>query len=90
MVLLICSASFFAASSRPAPADRFTHRNLLLMAFDPSLNHYSKSQARRALWTPWWSGPGRPGRGERSLASSIPLAMEGTQNSFVPEEGEDG
>jgi ABC-type antimicrobial peptide transport system permease subunit len=65
---------------------RFGLRNLLMLAFDPSLNRYSPDDTRRLLDAMAESTSAIPGVESVSLSSSVPLAMEGTQNGFVPED----
>jgi predicted permease len=87
MVLLICSGLFLRSLYSAGHIDTgFAHRNLLLMAFDPSLNHYSPSDTRRIVDAMLEGTAAIPGVESVTLASSIPLNMEGTQNSFVPED----
>ena len=50
MVLLVCSGLFLRSLNSAGNIDTgFAHRNLLLMAFDPSLNRYSPAETRRLL-----------------------------------------
>src|SRR6185369_2299532 len=50
MVLLICSGLFVRSLYSAGNIDLgFTHRNLLMMAFDPSLNRYPPEETRRLV-----------------------------------------
>jgi len=87
MVLLICSGLFLRSFYSASNIDTgFAHRNLLMMAFDPSLNRYSPSETRRILDAMLEGTRAIPGVESVSLGSSVPLSMEGTRNSFVPED----
>ncbi len=91
MVLLICSGLFLRSLDSARNIDTgLGHRNVLLMAFDPSLNRYSRIQARRLLGDILEGVRAIPGVESASLGSSVPLDMEGTQNSFVPEDTNPG
>jgi predicted permease len=86
MVLLICSGLFLRSLSSAREIQiGFAHSNLLLMAFDPSLNRYSKNETRRIMDAIVESARAIPGAESVTLGNSIPLNMEGTQNNFVPE-----
>ena len=77
---------FCAASIRPVTSTPgFTHRNLLLMAFDPSLNRYAPAETRRLVDRILEAARAVPGVEAASLGDSVPLNIEGTQNSFTPE-----
>jgi predicted permease len=85
-VLLICSGLFLRSLDSARTIDPgFTHRDLLLMAFDPSLNGYSPSQTGRIVNEILEEARGIPGVESAALSSSIPLNLEGTQNAFVPD-----
>ena len=87
MVLLICSGLFLHSLYSAGNIDiGFTHRNLLMMAFDPSLNRYSPAEARRIVDAMVEGAGAIPGVESVTLGSSVPLSMEGTRNSFVPED----
>jgi predicted permease len=86
-VLLICSGLFLRSLYSATRIDTgFAHRNLLMMAFDPSLNRYSPSETRRILDAIAENTSAIPGVESATLGSSVPLAMEGTQNSFIPDD----
>lgn len=86
MVLLICSGLFLRSLYSARNIDTgFAHRNVLMMAFDPSLNRYAPSEARRIVDAILESTRAIPGVESVSLGNGVPLNMEGTQNSFVPE-----
>lgn len=87
MVLLICSGLFLRSFHAAQNIDTgLAYRNLLLMAFDPSMNRYSATDARRMLDAMLDGVRAIPGVESASIGSSIPLNVEGSQNSFVPEE----
>jgi predicted permease len=87
MVLLICSGLFLRSLHSARNMDTgFEHRNLLLMAFDPSLNRYSPDETRRILDAMLQGVRAIPGVESASIGDSVPLNIEGTQNSFVPED----
>ena len=85
MVLLVCSGLFLRSLYSARNIDTgIAHRNLLLMAFDPSLNRYSPSETRRTVDAILEGARALPGVESASLSSGVPLNMEGTQNAFVP------
>jgi predicted permease len=87
MVLLICSGLFLRSLQSAAHTETgFAHHNLLLLAFDPSLNRYSAAQTQRLVDAMVERTRAIPGVESVTFASSIPLAMEGTQNGFLPED----
>lgn len=87
MVLLISSGLFLRSfdSARNAVLG-FSHRNLLLLEFDPSLNRYTASDARRVTGEILNGVRATPGVESASLADSVPLNLEGTQNAFTRED----
>jgi predicted permease len=90
-VLLICSGLFLRSLYSATRIETgFAHRNLLLMAFDPSLNRYSPSETRRILDAVVENTRAIPGVESATLGSSVPLAIEGTQTPFVPDDGISG
>ena len=56
-----------------------------MMAFDPSLNRYSPAETRRLVDRILEAARAMPGVEAASLGDSVPLNIEGTQNSFTPE-----
>jgi predicted permease len=87
MVLLICSGLFLRSLySAQDIATGFSRRSLLMLAFDPNLNRYSPSGTRRVVDAIVASAAAIPGVESVSLTSGVPLSLEGTQNSFVPED----
>lgn len=91
MVLLICSNLFLRSLQSASTIEPgFAHRNLLMMAFDPSLNHYSSADTRRVVEAILDGAAAIPGAESATLTSSVPLSMEGTQNSFLVEQGGEG
>jgi predicted permease len=87
VVLLVCSG-LFVRSLRAARKIElgFAHRNIVLAAFDPSLNRYSPAQTRRILDRLLDDVRAIPGIESVSLGDSVPLNLEGTQNMFVPKD----
>jgi predicted permease len=86
MALLICSGLFLRSYHSARNMDTgLANRNVLLMAFDPSLNRNSPSDTRRIVNTMLEGVRALPGVESASVSSSVPLDLEGTQNSFVPE-----
>jgi putative ABC transport system permease protein len=86
MVLLICSGLFLRSFYSARGIDPgFTHRNLLMAAFDPSLNRYSPSETRSIVDSILERTRALPGVESATLTNSVPLSLEGTQNAFVPE-----
>ncbi|MDP9222612.1 MAG: ABC transporter permease [Actinomycetota bacterium] len=85
-VLLICSGLFLRSlvSARTIETG-FAHRNLLMLAFDPSLNRYSPGETRLIVDAILEGTRAITGVDSATLTSSVPLNLEGTQNSFVPE-----
>ncbi len=87
MVLLIASGLFLRSLSSAGRIDPgFAHRNLLIAAFDPSLNRYSPAETSRLLDAVLEGVRSLPGVESAALSNGIPLNLEGTQNSFVPED----
>ena len=85
MVLLICSSLFVRSLYSAGNIDLgFAHRNVLMMAFDPSLNRYAPGETRRVVDAILENARAIPGVESASLGNSVPLNLEGTQNSFVP------
>lgn len=85
MVLLICSGLFLRSLHSAAKTDPgFEHRNLLMMAFDPSLNGYKPEATRRLVETVVERTRGIAGVQSVSLTNGVPLNLEGTQNAFTP------
>jgi len=85
-MLLLISSGLFLRSLRSAQSIEigFKHRNLLMLAFDPSLNRYTPAQTRRMVDGILETVRAIPGVESIALGSSVPLNMEGTQNGFVP------
>ena len=87
MVLLICSGLFLRSLDSARNIETgFANRNILLLAFDPRLNRYSPSDTRRIVDAMIQGTRALPGVESAALGDSIPLNMEGTQNTFVPED----
>ncbi|WP_321476644.1 ABC transporter permease [uncultured Paludibaculum sp.] len=87
MVLLLCSGLFLRSLNSASHIDPgFTHRSLLIAAFDPSLNRYTAAQTRHLLDALLENASAIQGVESVTLGNSIPLNLEGTQNAFVPED----
>jgi predicted permease len=86
MLLLICSGLFVRSLSSARNIDPgFTHRNLLMLAFDPSQNRYPPEETRRLVNAIVDRTSVLAGVESAALTNSVPLSMEGTQNGFAPE-----
>ena len=73
MVLLICSGLFLRSLQSAVNTETgFAHRNLLMMAFDPSLNRYSHSQTQRLVDAMVERTRAIPGVAERHLRQQHP------------------
>lgn len=87
-LLLVCSGLFLRSLRAAANIDTgLSHRNVLLMAFDPSLNRYSSSETGRLLNVIVHGAGEVPGVVSATLTSSVPLDMGGTQNAVTPAPG---
>lgn len=84
MVLLLCSGLFLRSLQSAGNIDTgLAHRNVLMAAFDPSLNRYSPDDTRRILDGILTRTAALPGVESASLTSGAPLNLEGTQNGFT-------
>jgi len=84
MVLLLCSGLFLRSLQSAGNIDTgMAHRNVLMLAFDPSLNRYSPDDTRRIVDDILTRTRVLPGVESASLTSAAPLNMEGTQNGFT-------
>ncbi|HXA50381.1 MAG TPA: FtsX-like permease family protein, partial [Candidatus Acidoferrum sp.] len=82
-VLLICSGLFLRSLDSARHMETgLAHRNLLLLAFDGSLNGNSQAQLGSITNGILERTGALPGVESVSLTSSVPLSMEGTQNGF--------
>jgi predicted permease len=85
MVLLISSGLFLRSLDSARGIDTgLANHNLLLAAFDPSLNRYSAAETRRLMDTIGERVGGIGGVTAVTFTSSVPLSLEGTRNGFVP------
>jgi predicted permease len=83
MVLLLGSGLFLRSFHSAGNIDiGLAHRNVLMLAFDPSLNRYSPDETRRVVEEILTRAGSIPGVESVSLTSSAPLTLEGTQNGF--------
>jgi predicted permease len=84
MVLLICSGLFLRSLQSAGNIDTgMAHRNILMAAFDPSLNHYSSAETRRIVNAILADAAAIPGVESATLTSTAPLSIEGTRNGFT-------
>ena len=84
MVLLVCSGLFLRSLQSAGAIDLgMTHRNVLMAAFDPSLNRYSQADTRRIVRAILSDTAALPGVESASLTTTAPLSLEGTQNGFT-------
>ncbi len=84
MVLLVCSGLFLRSLQSAGNIDTgMAHRNVLMAAFDPSLNRYSPVETRRVVDAILADAAALPGVESATLTSSAPLNQEGTQNGFT-------
>jgi macrolide transport system ATP-binding/permease protein len=84
MVLLVCSGLFLRSLQSAGGIDTgMAHRNVLMAAFDPSLNRYSASQTKRVVDAILADTAALSGVESASLSTSAPLNLEGTQNGFT-------
>jgi predicted permease len=84
MVLLVCSGLFLRSLQSAGNIDTgMAHRNVLMMAFDPSLNRYSPAETKRVVDAILADAAAIPGVESASLTTSAPLNLEGTQNGFT-------
>lgn len=86
-VLLICSGLFLrsfhnAGNIHPG----FSHRNLLMVTFDPSLNHSSTSGTNHTVERILQNVQKLPGVEASTITNAIPLNIEGNENSMVEKE----
>jgi predicted permease len=87
MVLLICSGLFLRSLDSARAIDTgMGHRNLLLAAFDPGLNHYPPQKTQQILNEILRLARTTPGVESAALTSSVPLSLEGTRNRVKPAE----
>jgi predicted permease len=88
MVLLVCSGLFLRSLRSAAKIDTgMSHRNVLLMGFDPGLSGRSAKDSARLLDAILAGAARLPGVESATLASNVPLDMEGTQDILSPAPG---
>ena len=86
MVLLICSGLFLRSLYSAGNIDLgFAHRNVLMMAFDPSLNRYAPGETRRVVEAILESARAIPGVESASLGNSVPLIWKARRIRLFPE-----
>jgi macrolide transport system ATP-binding/permease protein len=87
MVLLVCMGLFLRSLHVTRGMDLgFGNRNLLLLAFDPSLDHRSDERSRRLLREILDNVRGVSGVETASLTTAVPLTFLVSNSNFVPEE----
>jgi predicted permease len=87
MVLLICSGLFLRSLQSSRAMDTgMAHRNVLMTAFDPSLNRYPAAETRRIFEAVIENARSIPGVESASLTSNVPLSLGGTSSVFVPDD----
>ena len=86
--VLLLSTGLFLRSLHAAKGTDFglKNRNLLLLAFDPSLDHRSDQQARQLLRDILDRAQAVPGVEAATLTTSVPLTFIMSNSSFVPGE----
>ncbi len=91
MLLLVSAGLFWRSLESARRIDPgFATRNLLLVGLDPGLNGYPPEASARMMDTVVNRVRAIPGVQSVSLGDSVPLSMEGTQNTFSVEDGAAG
>ncbi len=86
MLLLVSAGLFWRSLESARRIDPgFGNRNLLLVGLDPGLNGYPPEATARMMDAVLDRVRAIPGVRSVSLGDSVPLTMEGTQNTFVAE-----
>ena len=81
LVLLVCSGLFLRSLHSAGKIDTgMSHRNILLMGFDPSLSGRSGNDSARLLDAILAGAASLPGVESATLASNVPLDVEGTRD----------
>lgn len=85
-LLLICSGLFLRSLySSESMQSGIRNRNVLLVPFDPTLNHYTDAEARRTMREILDRAQALPGVESASLTSYMPLSLEDDVSDTVPE-----
>jgi predicted permease len=86
-VLLLCTGLFLRSLQAARETDiGLRNRNLLLLAFDPSLDRRSDQQARELLRDILERAHTLPGVESATLTTSVPLTFIMSNSNFVPRE----
>jgi predicted permease len=87
MVLLLCTGLFLRSLQASQALDLgLKNRNLLLLAFDPSLDHRPDPQSRQLLRDILDRARAVPGVESATLTSAVPLTFIISNSNFVSEE----
>jgi predicted permease len=88
-LLLLCTGLFLRSLQTARGMDvGLSNRNLLLLAFDPSLNRRADAQARQLLRDILERAQAVPGVESATLTTDVPLTLIIDNSNFVPEESE--
>ncbi len=86
-LLLLCTGLFLRSLQTARTIDvGLSHRNLLLLAFDPGLDRVPDPQARLLLRRILENARAVPGVGSATLTTDVPLTLIIDNSSFVAEE----
>jgi predicted permease len=88
LVLLVGTGLFLRSLQNASSIDiGLRPENILLMAVDPKLHHYSREKAQQFLWQLRERVSGLPGVRSASFLDSVPLSIGGTNFDFKVEGG---
>jgi predicted permease len=88
MLLLVCSSLFLRSLGASRNADTgMRNRNVLLLAFDPSLNRYTDAQSVQFLTGMLGSVEALPGVQSASFTTNVPLSLGQINTLVIPEDG---
>ena len=87
MLLLICSGLFLRSLRASQIANTgMQSRNVLYLAFDPSLNHYTAVQSREFMRTLIARVEALPGVESATLTTNVPLSLVHIGTSILPDD----
>jgi macrolide transport system ATP-binding/permease protein len=87
MLLLICSGLFLRSLGASQTANTGMHnRNVLCLAFDPSLNRYTDVQSRQFMTALLARVEALPGVQSATLTTNVPLSLADIGTHIVPED----
>ena len=90
-LLLLCTGLFLRSLQVTRGMDvGFAHRNLLLLSFDPALDHRSDAQARRLLERVLAAAREVPGVESATLTTGVPLTFIVNNSEFQPDRNASG